>query len=675
MFNRKPCTLLIGFCFIVKAVFGQDQKLADSLAKIYQQNNLNDTAKYELLVDLSFNELKDLNKGLKYAEELINLSEKNHNYKYLRAGYFLKGTKKRMLGELEDALGAYFKSAEIAGKLHQVNAEGEAYGAIADVYSIANNHSNAMLYYNKAIDALRQTKDSISLASVISNAGDEFVKNKNFDSALLYFQEAKIIFDKINYVSGKAYSIGNIGMVYANTGKNDIAEKNINEAVSLLEELQDYYPVCDYLISIAKIYWNKANSRKAVSYALESLNLAERYGLKEQIADASLKLSGFYEKAGDTSAAFSYYKKYITYRDSINDLKTVQRLADLRTNYEVSQKQLEVDRLNEQKRNEKKLTLSLIIILCLTVSILFILLKNNQNKQKAYKILNEQKHQIEAQKIKAESTLSELKLTQKQLIQTAKMASLGELTAGIAHEIQNPLNFVNNFSEVNIELLEELRQELVTKLQASDKAQMNEIINGIEDNLVKINKHGKRADAIVKGMLQHSVASTGKKELTDINTLAEEYFRLSYHGIKAKDKEFDVDFSIELDKSIRKIEIVPQDIGRVLLNLYNNAFYSVKEKKKLTNDSYEPHISVCSKNGGNWVELSVKDNGVGISSKLVDKIFQPFFTTKPTGQGTGLGLSLSYDIIKAHGGELKVKTKQGEFAEFIIQLPVNNAAK
>jgi signal transduction histidine kinase len=247
------------------------------------------------------------------------------------------------------------------------------------------------------------------------------------------------------------------------------------------------------------------------------------------------------------------------------------------------------------------------------------------------------------------------------------MASLGELTAGIAHEIQNPLNFVNNFSDVNKELIAEMKEEI----DKGNTEEVKAIANDLEENEQKINHHGKRADAIVKGMLQHSRTSTGKKEPTDINALADEYLRLSYHGLRAKDKDFNADFTIELDKSIDKIDVVPQDIGRVLLNLYNNAFYAVKEKKKQLNGTFEPLVTVTTKRLTGKVEISVKDNGTGIPQKVVEKIYQPFFTTKPTGQGTGLGLSLSYDIIKAHGGELKVETKEGEYAEFTVQLPVN----
>jgi signal transduction histidine kinase len=266
-----------------------------------------------------------------------------------------------------------------------------------------------------------------------------------------------------------------------------------------------------------------------------------------------------------------------------------------------------------------------------------------------------------------QNTLNELKLTQEQLVQSEKMASLGELTAGIAHEIQNPLNFVNNFSEVNNELIEELKSQK-SKLKSEEQ---DEILNDIFINNEKIAHHGKRADAIVKGMLQHSRTSSGQKEPTDVNGLAAEYLRLAYHGLRAKDKSFNAKFETDLDKTIEKINLVSQDVGRVILNLINNAFYAVAEKKRQLNGNYEPMVSVSTKRLKDKIEVKVKDNGNGIPQKVMDKIFQPFFTTKPTGQGTGLGLSLSYDIVKAHGGELKVQTKEGEGSVFTIQLPEN----
>ena len=266
-----------------------------------------------------------------------------------------------------------------------------------------------------------------------------------------------------------------------------------------------------------------------------------------------------------------------------------------------------------------------------------------------------------------QQSMEELKAAQAQLIQSEKMASLGELTAGIAHEIQNPLNFVNNFSEVTHELI----SEMVDEVEKGNTEEANSIARDVQQNMEKILHHGKRAGDIVKGMLQHSRTSSGQKELTDINLLADEYLRLAYHGMRARDKSFNVALHTELDEKAGLINIIPQDIGRVILNLITNAFYAVNERKKQQGDGYEPVVEVGTTRFPDRIEISVMDNGTGIPQKTLEKIFQPFFTTKPTGQGTGLGLSLSYDIVKAHGGELKVETGTDEGARFIIVLPLN----
>jgi len=283
-----------------------------------------------------------------------------------------------------------------------------------------------------------------------------------------------------------------------------------------------------------------------------------------------------------------------------------------------------------------------------------------------------QHKEIEKQRDQVTNTLEELRGMQKQLIQSEKMASLGELTAGIAHEIQNPLNFVNNFSEVNTELIDEMKKEI----DAGNIQQIKSIASDLEQNTEKITHHGKRADAIVKGMLLHSRKSIGEKESININALTDEYLRMSYHGLRAKNRSFNASMKSDYDESIGNIQIIPQDIGRVLLNLFTNAFYAITEKKKDAGAEYNPTVYVSTKKLDDGIEIRVKDNGMGIPQKVLDKIFQPFFTTKPTGEGTGLGLSLSYDIIKAHGGTLKVEDQEKtnsseshEGAEFVVVLP------
>ena len=303
--------------------------------------------------------------------------------------------------------------------------------------------------------------------------------------------------------------------------------------------------------------------------------------------------------------------------------------------------------------------------------------------------LEQKRKAIEETNSALENSLKDLKAAQAQLIQSEKMASLGELTAGIAHEIQNPLNFVNNFSEVSNELIAEIEEERAKSQESRDETLVNEILGDIKDNLSKINHHGKRADAIVKGMLEHSRANKGEKVLTDLNTLSDEFVRLSYHGLRAKDKSFNADFKLELDPDLPKVNVVASDIGRVILNLVNNAFYAVSEKAKSTpqpsrnigtgyegGETYKPLVTVKttvtkSSLGNLGVEISVQDNGNGIPNSIKEKIFQPFFTTKPTGSGTGLSLSLSYDIVNAHRGDLQVSSTMGKGTKMSIFLPID----
>jgi signal transduction histidine kinase len=403
----------------------------------------------------------------------------------------------------------------------------------------------------------------------------------------------------------------------------------------------------------------------------KEISAARSAGDIEKVSKGYGKLSSLDSIRGNYRGAYENYKLFAAYRDSLQkkEFEKKELQARMQREFDRKQAQQQIEKEKEHRRNSiRQILLFAVILAFVTISATFFV---------AYKRERKGKNLIHVQKKEIENTLSELKSTQAQLIQSEKMASLGVLTAGIAHEIQNPLNFVNNFSEVSHELIGEMKQELAT----GNMQQANEIADDLEENLEKINHHGKRADAIVKGMLQHSRASSGQKEITDINALADEYLRLAYHGLRAKDKSFNTGLKTDFDPSIGKINIVPEDIGRVLLNLINNAFYAVNEKSKQAIPGYEPAVVVSTKKSNNKVEIRVKDNGNGIPGNIIDKIFNPFFTTKPTGQGTGLGLSLAYDIVKAHGGEIKVETNVGEGlsaeamakagSQFVILLPLN----
>jgi signal transduction histidine kinase len=407
---------------------------------------------------------------------------------------------------------------------------------------------------------------------------------------------------------------------------------------------------------LAKIYNEYNHFDSSIKFAGIAYLVAKNVGFLNGVQESAFLISELYNETKKYDSAFKYLEISNVAKDSITGKKRLNELQQTILN------ELEQNRNNEnltikKENSQKQIALlgGLIIALCIAA----FLFKNNKMKQK-----------INA---KLEITLSNLQATQSQLIQSEKMASLGQLTAGIAHEIQNPLNFVNNFSEVSTELVDEMKSEI----KKGNYDEVFALVDDVKQNLVKINHHGQRASDIVKGMLHHSRSSNGVKEPTDINALADEYLRLAYHGLRAKDKSFNAIMKTDFDKSlsaneagIGKINVIPQDIGRVILNLITNGFYVVNEKSKQGIANYEPTISVSTKRVNGHVEIKVTDNGNGIPANIVDKIFQPFFTTKPSGQGTGLGLSLSYDIVKAHGGELKVETKEGMGTEFIIQLPI-----
>ncbi|RYY67820.1 MAG: two-component sensor histidine kinase [Chitinophagaceae bacterium] len=373
---------------------------------------------------------------------------------------------------------------------------------------------------------------------------------------------------------------------------------------------------------------------------------------------AYARLSNIFLARQEIDSAYFYLRKQNAVRDSLTAVKD-DNLVQYQLTAIREQKKLQQLEKDEMERRNLTRMIALGIGLLVLLLIGLILYRNNRQKHKANIVLAD--------------TLANLKNTQAQLLHSEKMASLGELTAGIAHEIQNPLNFVTNFSELSNELIEEMNDAL----QEGDLTAARSIAADVQENLQKINHHGKRADGIVKGMLQHSKSSKGQKEPTDVNALCDEYLRLSYHGLRAKDKSFNATLKTDFDESIGKINLIPQDIGRVIMNLLTNAFYAVNEKAQHATRNtqpetfYEPTVSIRTKKLNDKIEIRVSDNGNGIPAHILDKIFQPFFTTKPTGQGTGLGLSLSYDIIsKGHGGELKAESQEGNGSTFIIQLPL-----
>lgn len=443
------------------------------------------------------------------------------------------------------------------------------------------------------------------------------------------------------------------GDFYNNHGKPDSAHYYYKAALKLSNNNKEVVPnhVSLNAIRLSLVYGKKNQLDSSLFFARSAFKVAKAGRYNPRIRDAGRQLADVFRMMGNADSALYYKDIAIAMHDSILGTDKMIELQLLQL--EEQKRTLEIQQAEERYQNSILLIGSIsIAAIILVASVL--LFRSNRIKQKTNVVLRQ--------------TLNELKATQSQLVHSEKMASLGELTAGIAHEIQNPLNFVNNFAEVNRELIADME----SAIENGNLKEAKELGRSIADNHEKINNHGKRADAIVKSMLQHSRSSTGQKEQTDINVLCDEYFRLAYHGFRAKDKTFRSKFETDFDPSISKVKVVAQELGRVILNLVNNAFYAVNEKAKKNIEGYEPCVKLVTKNHKDSLEIRVSDNGTGMSSFMREKIFQPFYTTKPTGQGTGLGLSLAYDIItKAHGGELKVETTEGAGSEFIILLPLS----
>ena len=553
-----------------------------------------------------------------------------------------------ILGNYPESLENYLMSLKIYESINDVNGIRRCLGNLGMVYAEQSEYRRALEYSFKAKEMALNNESALSIH--LLNIGDDYNQLKIFDSAEIYNQQSYELAMRLNNTDIIGCALTNLGETQSGLDENAVALQYFRRAIPYLQKAEDNDIVCEVYLDIATLFGKTYQPDSSLTYARLAFVIAKTSGFTKRIYDASIFLTDYYKDNRIIDSAFAYQNVAIAAKDSLFSKEKQREIQNI--SYRETIRQQQILAAKEEAQTQLKFN-ALFGSLVTLLIVAFILYRNNQQRKKANKIL--------------ESTLADLKSTQAQLIQSEKMASLGELTAGIAHEIQNPLNFVNNFSEVNTELIDELKNELLT----DNKKEALSIADDLKDNEQKILHHGKRADAIVKGMLQHSRTSSGQKEPTDINALCDEYLRLSYHGMRAKDKSFNATYHTDFDGIIGRIDIVPQDIGRVLLNLFNNAFYAVNEKKKHGDESCEPVVSVWTKKVDGKVEIHVKDNGNGIPQKVVDKIFQPFFTTKPTGQGTGLGLSLSYDIIKAHGGEIKVVTEDGVFTEFVIQLPLS----
>jgi len=685
----KKIFIVLMFCLVTIVVTAQLFEVQS--LKLRVASTSNDTLRIGMLdsLALAYSEV-DLDSSLYYADQEINLCQKlgyrlSEAFAMNNKGYALLN-----MGNYPNALRIFIAGLQIAedkqsekrlipanyrsvGGVSASNATPEEYRLqIAGwlhfntgiLYENANNTEKEMVHYSRALK-LGEQINHLGLVGIANmNLGRLYLTLNKKDSALICEKKAYDIATKLGFFDYSGSVLLNLGRVYLAMGDKPKAIEYIQEAIAVSNKQQYFRGVIAGKLLMSDIKTKQGETDSGYYYARSALQAAEQLGLPDLLLRSYTAIADFYKQMNNNDSIVKYQGLIIGIKDSLFNSRQARQFQNIDFDEAQRQQELETARKDYSNRLQKYMLIAGLIVFLLIALILW---RNNLNKQKAYHQLKQQKEETDFQKNKVEKTLEELKTTQAQLIQSEKMASLGELTAGIAHEIQNPLNFVNNFSEVNTELIDELEQEV----NKGDLDEVKAIAKNIKENEQKINHHGKRADAIVKGMLQHSRSSSGQKEPTDINALVDEYLRLAYHGLRAKDKSFNAIMKTDFDETIGHINIIPQEIGRVILNLINNAFYVVNEKKKQDQNGYEPTVSVSTKNINGKVQITVSDNGNGIPQKVLDKIFQPFYTTKPTGQGTGLGLSLSYDIVKAHGGELKVKTKEGEGSDFMISLPVH----
>ncbi|MGC4035208.1 MAG: tetratricopeptide repeat-containing sensor histidine kinase [Chitinophagaceae bacterium] len=560
-------------------------------------------------------------------------------------------------------------------KIARLNLLGWILNDVGNLYGTTGNTVTEISNLSEARNLAAFVGDTTLLEVTNSTLGWAYFYLNKLDSALHFQQNALSLYERSDVF--KKYEgdvLISIGRIYQKKGQTDSSRETFLQSIASCTGQHNISGLAAGYFWLADLYHDVKKNDSSLHYVRKALETFRDLRSPSGISDSYRLLATVYGEQNKPDSAFAFLKMAFALKDSINNADRTNLLAFKNRDFDEI---LQLRKLEEEKIQTRSniRTWALVSGIAVFILISFLLYRNNKNRQKANALLQQQNEEIELQKRNVEGTLAELKATQSQLIQSEKMASLGQLTAGIAHEIQNPLNFVNNFSDLNKEMLEELKAERSKPDAERDESAQDEIINDILSNEEKINHHGRRADSIVKSMLQHSQQSAGEKVLADINAMAGECLRLAYHGIRAKDPSFEAILETDFATQTERIDMIPQAIGKVLLNLLNNAFYAVHEKQKSLSQQqdigYKPVVSVQTKRSGEQVFITVSDNGNGIPENIIDKIYQPFFTTKPTGEGTGLGLSLAYDIVKAHGGELKLSTKEGEGSSFLITLPVS----
>ncbi len=673
---------LLSFWLLYQRAQAQNAVRGDSLLRVFKAmpSSQQDTVRVNLLHDIAFH--YHLNKpdttlllgqqGYQLAQKLNYQKGESRALNVMAFGYV-------QLGDYAKSLNLYNKAKEIESRTKNTKQLINTLNNISDCYMQQGDWHRALQTMKECYQIFKSTPTANPGVEpiILSNLSEDYYNLRQLDSASYYLNKALALSKKHNSptITVVYYTLGDVAVA---RGQTKQALSYYQQGVKMAANDNNFTLLHESYYRLAKLYQQTAQPDSTLHFAKLALNFSQKASYANGILKASQLLAKLYKGKNDTEA-LRYFEIATAAKDSLFSQDRVKQL--LSYSFEEKQKQQEIEAANAEYRNSIK-NYIFIGVLAILAGITAFFYRNIQRERKAKALLHKQKEEIDLQRSKAEKALSELTTTQAQLVQKEKLASLGELTAGIAHEIQNPLNFVNNFSEMSVELIEEIKQERKGRSEQRDESLIDELLADLSQNQAKIYHHGKRASSIVSGMLEHSRTSTGERVMTDINKLADEYLRLSYHGMRAKYKDhFNADYELIADEKLPLINVVPQDIGRVLLNLINNAFWAVAERSRSHRSDYSPKVTISTRwlsvaagapaEASNEAQILVSDNGNGIPADILPKIFQPFFTTKPTGEGTGLGLSLSYDIItKGHGGTIGIESMEGAGTTFIVKIPI-----
>jgi signal transduction histidine kinase len=605
--------------------------------------------------------LNDYKKARESAVKALQVAKQLNDAHWLVEAYFNVANIDFSLYNYVSALRYYYEALKIAEKQKLSTRLLDIYNDIGIIYFRQSNYAKAEEFYLKELSKSLALSDSGYIAAVYDNLAILFENQKRYDEAFEKHKLALKITESIKDTAGIISSNNNLGLAYKKVNNYSEALKHYDVTYKLLLKMRpiDSLWLSYTALNMADTYTKIKEFDKAEKILLIAFNYLNRNNDNVGITDAYQNLFELYQAKGDYKKALSYHLKYVAIKDSTFTIEKAKQVSELQEKYNLDKKDFEIESLNQQnkiKESEikkqriiKNSFIALLLLLIVLVAVIYnrflIKIKSAEELNKAH---------------------DDLKSTQQQLIQQEKLASLGSLTAGIAHEIKNPLNFVTNFSQLSTELLDELNE-------SNDEEDKKDIMHHLKSNLEKINHHGKRANSIVMSMLQHARGGEGEKQMTDINQICNEFTDLSYQGMRAKVQDFNCTIEKHLDPKIPQVNVIPQDISRVILNLLNNAFYASNEKSinmKSTENTYSPKITISTLLQDQHVIIKIRDNGSGIPAQVKQKIFEPFFTTKPSGEGTGLGLSICNDIIKAHGGNMHVESEMNNFTEFIITLPL-----